>query len=115
MVREGGTRLTISKISHNEKGVSVITDRGEFQADRAVITLPLGVLKKGTVEFDPAVLEYLREIAGPRLVDAFRAYQDEEDGPVDLKVEDQAILEDFERRIEERAIKRLEKDHGRKN
>ncbi len=34
-----------------------------------------------TVEFDPAVLEYLREIAGPTLVDAIRAYNDEEEGP----------------------------------
>lgn len=35
--------------------VRVVTDRGEFQAERVVLTLPLGVLKAGSVRFFPAL------------------------------------------------------------
>ena len=38
--------------------------------------------------------------------------QDEEEEFVDLKAEDLAILDDYEKRLEERAMKRLEKNHG---
>ena len=86
MVREDGTRLTISKQRAMLKGLTAKAVQGDPRAANLVLNLVLRLLS-----------------------------QDEEDGPVDLKVEDQAILEDFERRIEERAIKRLEKDHGRKN
>lgn len=37
----------------NENGVTIITDHGELTADRAVVTVPVGVLKSGTLEFDP--------------------------------------------------------------
>ena len=85
-VREGGTRRTVSKQRAMLKGLTAKAVQGDPRAANLVLNLVLRLLS-----------------------------QDEEDGPVDLKVEDQAILEDFERRIEERAIKRLEKDHGRKN
>jgi hypothetical protein len=85
-VREGGARRTISKQRAMLKGLTAKAVQGDPRAANLVLNLVLRLLS-----------------------------QDEEDGPVDLKVEDQAILEDFERRIEERAIKRLEKDHGRKN
>jgi monoamine oxidase len=38
-------------------GVRVVTDRGTFTADQAIVTLPLGVLKKGLVAFHPALPE----------------------------------------------------------
>ncbi|HEX4149738.1 MAG TPA: FAD-dependent oxidoreductase, partial [Pirellulales bacterium] len=38
-------------------GVAVETSQGNFEADFAVVTLPLGVLKQGKVEFQPALPE----------------------------------------------------------
>ncbi len=43
----------VKKISYNDEGVTVETDQGTFKGESAVVTLPLGVLKKGTVKFDP--------------------------------------------------------------
>lgn len=45
----------IQRVHWSETGVTVSTDQGEFTADRAIITLPLGVLKAGTVTFEPAL------------------------------------------------------------
>lgn len=36
-------------------GVRVTTRRGAFEADRAVVTLPIGVLKRGDVAFEPGL------------------------------------------------------------
>lgn len=38
----------------------VTTDHGVFEADKVLVTLPLGVLKAGTVEFDPPLPEAKR-------------------------------------------------------
>ncbi|MFG3308620.1 flavin monoamine oxidase family protein [Streptomyces wuyuanensis] len=46
-----GHRAT--RIAYGGHDVVVHTDRGDFTADRVLVTLPLGVLKKGSVEFDP--------------------------------------------------------------
>ncbi len=43
----------VEKVSHNQQGVKITTNQGIFEAERAIITLPLGVLKKGSVEFSP--------------------------------------------------------------
>lgn len=43
----------VSAIEYGNKGVLVKTDRGNFQADAAIITLPLGVLKSGNITFSP--------------------------------------------------------------
>lgn len=45
----------VEEIVYEERGVSVKTNRGAFTADVAVITLPLGVLKSGTVKFSPTL------------------------------------------------------------
>jgi len=42
-------------ISWSSSGVRVATDSGVFDADRLVITLPLGVLKRGDIEFSPGL------------------------------------------------------------
>lgn len=47
----------VSRIEHDESGVTVLTDRGAFTASQAVVTLPLGVLKAGAVVFSPALPE----------------------------------------------------------
>jgi monoamine oxidase len=43
----------VSKVERGEDGVRVTTDKGVFEADYAVIAVPLGVLKKGSIEFVP--------------------------------------------------------------
>ncbi|MDH6279928.1 flavin monoamine oxidase family protein [Prescottella agglutinans] len=47
----------VDHIAHDGAGVRVHTDRGDFHADRVLITLPLGVLKDGAVTFDPPLPE----------------------------------------------------------
>ena len=36
-------------------GVSIDADKGEFEADYCICTVPLGILKAGTIEFTPAL------------------------------------------------------------
>lgn len=84
-VREGGALRTMSKQKAMLKCLTTKALKGDTRATTVVLNLILQLLG-----------------------------QDEEDGPVDLKAEDQAILEDFERRLEERAIQRVEKKHGSK-
>lgn len=43
----------VNQVKYSASGVQIICDRATFQADYALITLPLGVLKAGTVEFVP--------------------------------------------------------------
>lgn len=45
----------VQKIEYDDSGVNIITNQGNFACERAVITLPLGVLKSGRVEFSPAL------------------------------------------------------------
>ena len=43
----------VERVEHGEGGVRIVTQRGTFTADRAVITLPLGILQSGRVAFSP--------------------------------------------------------------
>lgn len=43
----------VRRIRHNDDGVVVETNQGPFPGDRVIVTLPLGVLKAGRVQFDP--------------------------------------------------------------
>jgi len=43
----------VHKVEHGPSRVCVTTSAGSFEADAAIITLPLGVLKAGSVEFSP--------------------------------------------------------------
>jgi monoamine oxidase len=43
----------VKQVTYNDTGVKIVTSQGNFLANRAVITLPLGVLKSGAVEFLP--------------------------------------------------------------
>lgn len=47
----------VFEVEYNNQSVTVHTNRGRFQADAAVITLPLGVLKCGEVQFWPKLLD----------------------------------------------------------
>jgi len=44
---------TVSRIAYGQRGVEVTSSRGTFSAAYALVTLPLGVLKRGSVSFDP--------------------------------------------------------------
>ncbi|WP_169812608.1 flavin monoamine oxidase family protein [Nocardia acidivorans] len=46
-------RHIVSRIAHSPTGVRVETDRGVFQANRVLVTVPLGVLKADAITFDP--------------------------------------------------------------
>ncbi len=44
----------VRKVRHSSKGVKVeIEGKGTLEADRVIVTVPLGVLKKESIEFDP--------------------------------------------------------------
>ena len=45
----------VEKIAHDQNSVTVTTNQGVFSAQRVIVTLPLGVLKKGDVQFTPAL------------------------------------------------------------
>jgi len=47
----------VSRVEYGQGGVRVFTNRGELTADRALITVPLGVLKAGRISFAPALPE----------------------------------------------------------
>lgn len=43
----------VEEITYREDGITVRTNRDTFVADRAIVTLPIGVLKQGAVQFEP--------------------------------------------------------------
>ena len=45
----------VTDIAHSSDGVTVSTDNGNFDADYVVCSLPLGILKAGSVTFSPAL------------------------------------------------------------
>ncbi|MGW8390785.1 flavin monoamine oxidase family protein [Pseudoduganella sp. HUAS MS19] len=47
----------VKSVAYHDSGVSLDTSHGAFQADYAVITLPLGVLQSGSVRFFPSLPE----------------------------------------------------------
>lgn len=51
----------VSRIRHDADGVVVKTNHGEFRAPYAVVTLPHGVLRKGSVKFSPALPRWKQE------------------------------------------------------
>jgi monoamine oxidase len=51
----------VTQIRHGADGVIVKTNQGDFRAPYAVVTLPHGVLKKGSVTFKPALPGWKQE------------------------------------------------------
>lgn len=47
----------VTRIAHDASGVRIETSQGVFVADRVIVTVPLGVLKAGTIVFDPPLPE----------------------------------------------------------
>jgi monoamine oxidase len=50
----------VERIEYRDASVRVVTDRGVFDGDTVIVTLPLGVLKTGAVVFDPPLPEQKR-------------------------------------------------------
>ncbi|MFF2272811.1 flavin monoamine oxidase family protein [Agromyces sp. NPDC058136] len=48
---------TVTSLTWSESGVRVSTATGAFDARQVVVTVPLGVLKAGAIDFDPALPE----------------------------------------------------------
>lgn len=42
---------------YNNQGINITTNQGNFQGDRVIVTLPLGVLQKNIVKFSPPLPE----------------------------------------------------------
>ncbi len=52
----------VKKISSTSKGVQVETQAGEvFKGKRAIVTVPISVLKSGGIEFDPPLSQEIRD------------------------------------------------------
>lgn len=47
------TNHVVREVAMGSDGVRIETNQGSFSADRVVVTLPLGVLQKGAVQFTP--------------------------------------------------------------
>jgi monoamine oxidase len=45
----------VQRIAYSGSGVSVETSQGSFTGDRVIVTLPLGVLQSGKIEFSPGL------------------------------------------------------------
>lgn len=45
----------VSKVSYTSSGVTVTSSGGTYTGDRVIVSVPLGVLKKGAIAFSPAL------------------------------------------------------------
>ena len=45
----------VTAVTYDNQGVTITTSNGEYIADRAVITVPIGVLRSGDIQFSPAL------------------------------------------------------------
>ncbi len=51
----------VEQINYGDDGVTIRTNQGEFSGDRIIVTVPLGVLKKGVITFSPALPNWKNE------------------------------------------------------
>ncbi len=54
------TGVVVRRISATSKSVQIETSKGSLSADAVVVTVPLGVLKSGSIAFDPGLPEAKR-------------------------------------------------------
>lgn len=47
------TGHVVQQIHYDDTGATIVTEKGTFEGDYAVVTLPLGVLEAGAVRFEP--------------------------------------------------------------
>ena len=65
-------QMPVREVLWKKGEVVAVCDAGEFHAPFCVITLPLGVLKEGTVQFQPQPKEILAALAGLEMGHAAR-------------------------------------------
>lgn len=46
---------TVQSIDYRKKTIKIDTNKGVFEAQKVIITIPLGVLKKGMIQFEPTL------------------------------------------------------------
>ena len=51
------TKHLVQQIAYDDSGVQVTTDRGVFSGSQVIVTVPLGVMKWGSIRFSPALPE----------------------------------------------------------
>jgi monoamine oxidase len=51
----------VTRVSQSEAGVRVMTPANSYEADCAIVTVPLGVLKTKTIAFDPPLPEHKQQ------------------------------------------------------
>lgn len=61
----------VSRVRWSPAGVAVTTDRGDFTAQTAVVTVPVGVLQSGGFEFEPPLPEPNASALGRLTMNAF--------------------------------------------
>lgn len=49
------TQQAVRHIAYDDHGVTLTTDGGQFQAEYAIVTVPLGVLKNELIDFEPSL------------------------------------------------------------
>ena len=47
----------VTKIVWSDSGVKISADMDNFEAERVIVTVPLGVLKKNKIQFEPPLSE----------------------------------------------------------
>jgi len=52
----------VRSIDYSNETISIITDNGGYSADMVLVTVPLGVLKKGIINFTPGLPEYTQNV-----------------------------------------------------
>lgn len=52
----------VQRIDYGQPGVRIVTNRGEFEAARAIITIPLGVLKTNAIQFNPVLPQAKQQV-----------------------------------------------------
>lgn len=61
----------VQHVRHGADGVTVTSDRGSFDADAVVVTVPVGVLQSGALVIEPALPERHRQALGRLRMNAF--------------------------------------------
>ncbi|HUH54089.1 MAG TPA: NAD(P)/FAD-dependent oxidoreductase [Microbacteriaceae bacterium] len=61
----------VKKVEWNELGATIVSSKGTFHAKNAVVTVPVGVLQSGEVEFDPQLPEINQKALSGLQMNAF--------------------------------------------
>lgn len=61
----------VTRVAWSSDGATVSGDGGDFTAAQVVVTVPIGVLKSGTLWFDPALPEWLTNVIAGFEMNAF--------------------------------------------